>query len=78
MGANMGPTWGRQVPGEAHVGPMNGAIWVGVISFKKTVEELNSQKYFITNSHKSFETLISTKLVRFKYDNCQTVAPFGD
>ena len=27
-GANIGPTWGRQDPGEPHVGPMNFAIWV--------------------------------------------------
>ena len=27
-GANMGPTWGRQEPGEPHVGHMNRAIWV--------------------------------------------------
>ena len=27
-GANMGPTWGRQVPGRPHVGPINLAIWV--------------------------------------------------
>ena len=27
-GANMGPIWGRQVPGGPHVGPMNFAIWV--------------------------------------------------
>ena len=26
-GANMGPTWGRQDPGELHIGPMNFAIW---------------------------------------------------
>ena len=26
--ANMGPIWGRQDPGGAHVGPMNFAIWV--------------------------------------------------
>ena len=26
-GANMGPIWGRQDPGELHVGPMNFAIW---------------------------------------------------
>ena len=25
-GANMGPTWGRQDPGESHVDPMNPAI----------------------------------------------------
>ena len=27
-GANMGPIWGRQVPGGPHVGLMNFAIWV--------------------------------------------------
>ena len=26
-GANMGPIWGRQVPGGPHVGTMNFAIW---------------------------------------------------
>ena len=26
-GGNMGPIWGRQGPGGAHVGPMNLAIW---------------------------------------------------
>ena len=28
QGANMGPIWGRQVPGGPHVGPVNFAIWV--------------------------------------------------
>ena len=28
-GANMGLTWGRQAPGEPHVGDMNITIWVG-------------------------------------------------
>ena len=27
-GANMGPTWGRQDPGNPHAGLMNLAIWV--------------------------------------------------
>ena len=27
-GASMGPIWGRQDPGEPHVGPINFAIWV--------------------------------------------------
>ena len=27
-GANMGPIWGRQDPGEPHVGPMIVSIWV--------------------------------------------------
>ena len=40
-GANMGPIWGRQVPGGPHVGPINLAIWgvIGqllVLSNKKT------------------------------------------
>ena len=26
-GANMGPIWGRQDPGGAHIGPMNFVIW---------------------------------------------------
>ena len=29
--ANMGPIWGRQGPGGPHVGPMNFAIWVGLV-----------------------------------------------
>ena len=33
-GANMGPTWGRQDPGGAHVGHVNLAIWdVDVLHF---------------------------------------------
>ena len=28
----MGPAWGRQDPGGPHVGPMNFAIWGGMIS----------------------------------------------
>ena len=31
-GANMGPIWGRQDPGGPHVGPMNLAIWVILVS----------------------------------------------
>ena len=27
MGANMGPTWGRQDPGGLHAGHMNFVIW---------------------------------------------------
>ena len=30
-GANMGPIWGRQDPGGPHVGPMNFAIWGGML-----------------------------------------------
>ena len=32
-GANMGPIWGRQDPGGPHVGPMNLAIWGGMVPF---------------------------------------------
>ena len=30
--ANMGPIWGRQDPGEPHVGPTNLAAWVALKS----------------------------------------------
>ena len=30
-GAKMGPIWGRQDPGGPHAGPMNFAIWVGMM-----------------------------------------------
>ena len=30
--ANMGPIWGRQDPGGPHVGHMNLAIWVAIMS----------------------------------------------
>ena len=30
-GTYMGPTWDRQGPGGSHVGPMNLAIWYGII-----------------------------------------------
>ena len=32
-GAIMGPIWGRQGPGEPHVGPMNFAIWIVIDLF---------------------------------------------
>ena len=31
-GANMGPIWGRQDPGWPHVGPMDFAIWVFLLT----------------------------------------------
>ena len=31
-GADMGPIWGRQVPGGPHIGPMDLAIWVTTIT----------------------------------------------
>ena len=39
-GANMGPIWGRQDPGGPHVGPMNFAIWDGLVppSHEKNVD----------------------------------------
>ena len=30
--ADMGPTWGRQDPGDPHVGPINLAIWISIIN----------------------------------------------
>ena len=30
-GTNIGPIWGRQDPGGPHAGPMNFAIWVGML-----------------------------------------------
>ena len=42
--ANMGPIWGRQVPGGSHVGPMNFAIWV-VIHIRFQVKTRQSQSY---------------------------------
>ena len=38
-GANMGPTWGRQDPGGPHVGPMNFAIWAGIILCMRPANE---------------------------------------
>ena len=37
-GANMGPIWGRQDPGGAHVGPMNFAIWVFMLRHTASFE----------------------------------------
>ena len=39
----MGPTWGRQVPGGPHVGPMNFVVWV------VTEAELKSEFLFTTD-----------------------------
>ena len=39
-GANMGPIWGRQVPGGPHVGPMNFAIWVLVPDDARPSEDI--------------------------------------
>ena len=33
-GANMGPIWGRQDPDGPHVGPMNFAIWGGMLNLQ--------------------------------------------
>ena len=37
-GANMGPNWGRQDPGEPHVGPMDFAIWDIDLKGRNTIE----------------------------------------
>ena len=40
-GANMGPTWVQQDPGEPHVGPMNLAIWADMSTlFYKSVNTI--------------------------------------
>ena len=39
-GANMGPIWDRQDPGEPHVGPMNFVIWVYGIKWWKSLTEV--------------------------------------
>ena len=44
-GANMGPIWGRQDPGEPHVGPMNFAIWVINCTCRRT-STIKFQKWF--------------------------------
>ena len=36
-GANMGPIWGRQDPGGPHIGPMNLAIWVVIVTWLENV-----------------------------------------
>ena len=38
-GVNIGPIWGRQYPGEPHVGPMNFALW-------GTLVHLSSYQFF--------------------------------
>ena len=40
QGANMWPIWGRQGPGGPHVGPMNFATWVAVLSLVYNFEKL--------------------------------------
>ena len=37
-GANMGPIWCWQDPGEPHVGPMNFAIWVHYMTQQATID----------------------------------------
>ena len=42
-GANMRPIWGRQDPGEPHVGPMNFAIWVLRTRINHALPKYNTQ-----------------------------------
>ena len=46
-GANMGPIWGRQGPGGPHVGPMNFAIWVGILYKKVHLHRNKCNSLFI-------------------------------
>ena len=43
-GANMGPNWGRQDPGEPHIVPMKFVTWVSVLhwSFLTVIAKLSS------------------------------------
>ena len=45
-GANMGPSWGRQVPGGPHVDPMNFDIWVA-LSTLSAIQYSNKQNGLI-------------------------------
>ena len=40
----MGPIWGRQDPGGPHVGPMNLAIWVILLSEQQTIRQAGDGK----------------------------------
>ena len=47
-GAYMGPIWGRgrQDPGGPHVGPMNFAIWIGLLLPKLVFNRRENKKYY--------------------------------
>ena len=56
-GADMGPIWGRQDPGGPHVGPMNFAIWDGVMVFIAMPWMSSSLTYYnITASYSFVDT----------------------
>ena len=40
----MGPIWGRQGPGGPHVGPMNFAIWVGLLMIRNDINYDNGNE----------------------------------
>ena len=54
----MGPTWGRQVPGGPHVGPMNFAIWdlfrygISIIKIRWSHESLSYEMSMVRNKKK--------------------------
>ena len=48
----MGPIWGRQDPGGPHLGPMNFAIWVFIVSFR-AINVLNRQWNLIIEYYNS-------------------------
>ena len=52
MGANMGPIWDRQGPGGPHVGPINCAIWVHIMTSALSNSAF-SPMVVIDPSHKS-------------------------
>ena len=59
-GANMGPIWGRQVPGGSHVGPMNFAIWA-VLSYDYPVPEKYPSLIWVKSTLTSPQQRINNK-----------------
>ena len=50
-GTNTGPIWGRQDPGEPHVGPMNLAIWACIHHRLAFCEEWHCRSLNLCNHH---------------------------
>ena len=68
-GANMGPMWGRQDPGEPHAVPMNFAIWVyffGCPYFKFVTCDQHSGYWWpgaLAPGHQKLQCSVSTVLM---------------
>ena len=55
----MGPTWGQQDPGGPHVGPMNLAIWVVMMSILPTMDV--PKAVFMTTSGTTIDEKVGMK-----------------